>query len=82
MILLMMMMTTYFQSIDEIAVEFSSLQKSALAGTIKENQLKGGTFTLSNIGIIYINVCMYACAYIYLYLHISIYIYTYRYSNT
>jgi len=40
------------KSIDEIAVEFISLQKSALNGSIKENELQGGTFTLSNIGSI------------------------------
>jgi hypothetical protein len=56
-------------------------------GTIKEHQLQGGTFTLSNIGIvrlqsgddsvyvyvlIYIHVCQHICLYIEIFRNLSI----------
>ena len=40
------------KSIFEIAEELMVLQTAASAGTLKEDQLSGGTFTLSNIGSI------------------------------
>ena len=40
------------KSVLEIARDLSALQAAAAEGTIKENQLSGGTFSLSNIGSI------------------------------
>lgn len=38
------------KTIVEIATELTALQEAALNGTITEQQLQGGTFTISNIG--------------------------------
>lgn len=40
------------KSVFEIAADLMSLQAAASAGTLTEQQLSGGTFTLSNIGSI------------------------------
>jgi 2-oxoisovalerate dehydrogenase E2 component (dihydrolipoyl transacylase) len=38
------------KSVLEIALDLQSLQKSGQAGAFKPDDLRGGTFTLSNIG--------------------------------
>jgi 2-oxoisovalerate dehydrogenase E2 component (dihydrolipoyl transacylase) len=40
------------KSIFDIALELATLQEAAINGTIKESQLSGGSFSLSNIGSI------------------------------
>ena len=41
-------------SVLEIAVELNRLHESALQGSIRAEDLNGGTFTLSNIGAVQI----------------------------
>ena len=45
------------QSISQIAAELSDLQAKALAGTLSERDMQGGTFTLVTHALCYAMLC-------------------------